>query len=115
MLVSEVLRPRLELLAVQFQFVSELNERVAETVRIEIGQSRPPKSLLEQRADRVGVRPGCAGEADGAKFSLRSLRNEGFRKDRIIRAELFSHAQEIHPIDDDLLDVCADGEEPRRE
>jgi hypothetical protein len=51
--MPEVLRPRLELLRVELQFIGELDEGVAEQVRIEIGQGRRLKGRLEESANRV--------------------------------------------------------------
>lgn len=52
--MAQVLRPRLELLRRPTRLLPELNQGVAQRVRLEIGQTGALKGLAEDAPDRLG-------------------------------------------------------------
>ena len=113
--MSKILRPRLELFSRKFEFIGQLDERISKAVRVEIGQARPCKGLLEDRADGVGVRPRRALQTVRAKLRVRAVADVRLGEDWVFRAEAYFAPQERHPIDHDFLNVGAHGEKPCRE
>ena len=85
--MTKILRPRLEPLGVQFPFVGQLNERVSERMRIEIGQAGERAGFPKDRSNRVRVRPMRPIETDDAKLEIVAGRDLRFRKERVFRAE----------------------------
>ena len=113
--MPEVLRPRLECFGVELPVISDLNERIPQQVRIEIGQSRSRTGFAKDRANRVGVRPRRAIERHRTECEVVAGRDLGFREEWVVGSETLLLTKESYPVDDHLPDVVTDGKEPRRE
>jgi hypothetical protein len=69
--VTEVLAPNLEFLRRKLELIGDLDQRVAETVRVGARKASRSKGVLKDLANGRGIRPMSAREADGSGRSRR--------------------------------------------
>src|SRR3984893_9746930 len=110
--VTEVLAPNLEFLRRKLELIGDLDQRVAETVRVGPRKACRRKGVLKDLANGRGIRPMPAREAGGAEaasgFPDADLR---CGKERVIVAPELFVPEEVHPLGDDRPNVITDGEE----
>jgi hypothetical protein len=86
--VTEVLAPNLEFLRRKLELIGDLDQRVAETVRVGPRKACRRKGVLKDLANGRGIRPMSAREADGAEAAgladadLRRGKERGRRRPR---------------------------------
>ena len=109
--VAQVLAPRLELLGRLATGLAHLDQRVPQTVRIEVGQAGGFEAGAKDFPNRCGAGPVLRLDPGDLKSVGRTDDHLRGRKQRVIVAPEFFLSQVIHPIDDDLADLIADREE----
>ncbi len=73
--MTEVLAPGLELLRSLAESLAELDKRIPEAVRVEIGETGFFKCLFKDFANRRGISPVFSVHPDGFKLPLSILFN----------------------------------------
>jgi hypothetical protein len=110
MRMAEVLAPSLESLRVRANLLTQGGQRVAEAVRIEIGQPCSLKGFLEYPADSGGILPMLAIQAAVFKMPALTQGNFGCWEERVVWSPK-SFTERPDPVLNDQLDVGADWEE----
>jgi hypothetical protein len=113
-LMSEILAPGFECLWCLAHPFPELRERLAERVRVRIGQPGARERILEDRSDGPSAAPVLAIKASSFELPSRPERHLRYRKERIHRAPQMPAAKLIDPVDDNFPDLIPDREEPGR-
>src|SRR5262249_8512545 len=91
--------------------LTECRKRVADTVRVEIGQTGRSKCLPENRSHRCCVAPVPAGQANSGKLLVGIKGNFGGGEERNIKSKQPLMKQIFNPFSHGLADLVADREE----
>src|SRR6056297_2303839 len=102
--MTNIFGPRFELLGRSAMLVCKVNERIADTMRRERGQTSCQEGRLEDPYDRAGRSPMRAQDANRFEYAAGRAADFRFRKDRIHGTEEQFGLQLRHPGFEDLLD-----------
>src|ERR1700730_1715284 len=113
--VTKVLAPNLEFLRRKLELIGDLDQRVAETVRVGARKASRSKGVLKDLSNGRGIRPMPTREANGAEAAGLADADLCRGKERVVPAPELFVPKEVDPLGDDRPSVITDGEEVGRE
>lgn len=114
-LMAKVLTPGFPLLRRAAEALAQPRQRIAEAVRLRVGQPGRREGVAKDLPNRCGASPTLPGQAKRFEATILSLTDARRREERVLRTKAQFVVEQGHVVAENIERLCANGKEGRGE